>query len=112
MEKQGALEANLVTPRSWLLLAALLMANVALALGPWFVRLADSGPVAAGFCRLFLALPFFALLTHKTGPKLRGLPRKPLFRSQEHRSALQSLATHSYAVSSLHLTCTSNETLN
>ena len=40
-----------------LLLAALLAGNAALALGPWFVRLADSGPVAAGFWRLLLALP-------------------------------------------------------
>ena len=50
--------------RSWTLahLAALLVANVALALGPWFVRLADTGPVAAGFWRLTLALPvIFAL---------------------------------------------------
>src|SRR3546814_17908656 len=79
MEKQGALEANLVTPRSWLLLAALLIANVALALGPWFVRLADSGPVAAGFWRLFLALPFFALMAHRTGQRLGGLPRRTMF---------------------------------
>ncbi|MBA4163509.1 MAG: EamA family transporter [Erythrobacter sp.] len=79
MEKQGALEANLVTPRSWLLLAALLIANVALALGPWFVRLADSGPVAAGFWRLFLALPFFALMAHRTGQRLGSIPRRTMF---------------------------------
>jgi drug/metabolite transporter (DMT)-like permease len=47
----------------WLPFAALLVGNAALALGPYFVRLADSGPVAAGFWRLALALPvlfFFA----------------------------------------------------
>ena len=38
--------------------AALLLGNVALAFGPWMVRLADTGPVAAGFWRLVLALPF------------------------------------------------------
>lgn len=43
-------------------LAALLMANVALALGPWLVRLADTGPVASGFWRLALALPVLAVL--------------------------------------------------
>lgn len=43
-------------------LAALLLANVALALGPWLVRLADTGPVAAGFWRLALALPILAAL--------------------------------------------------
>lgn len=47
------------TPRH---LAALLAANVALALGPYLVRLADTGPVAAGFWRLGLALPIAVLL--------------------------------------------------
>ncbi len=42
--------------------AALLVGNAALALGPWFVRIADSGPVAAGFWRLLIALPIIALL--------------------------------------------------
>jgi drug/metabolite transporter (DMT)-like permease len=37
---------------------ALLLGNVALAFGPWLVRLADTGPVAAGFWRVTLALPF------------------------------------------------------
>jgi drug/metabolite transporter (DMT)-like permease len=41
--------------------AALVGGNFALALGPWFVRLADSGPVSAGFWRLFLPLPLLAL---------------------------------------------------
>jgi drug/metabolite transporter (DMT)-like permease len=52
------------TARSWnpAHLAALLTANLALALGPVLVRMADSGPVAAGFWRLTLALPvIFAL---------------------------------------------------
>jgi drug/metabolite transporter (DMT)-like permease len=53
------------SPRHRLLpLAALLIGNAALALGPWFVRLADSGPISAGFWRLALALPllfFFAV---------------------------------------------------
>ena len=44
-------------------LAALLGANLALALGPWFVRLADTGPVAAGFWRLTLALPVILALS-------------------------------------------------
>ena len=37
-------------------LAALLLGNVALAMGPWFVRLADTGAVSAGFWRVALAL--------------------------------------------------------
>ena len=42
--------------------AALLAGNAALAFGPWFVRLADAGPVSAGFWRLALPIPLIALL--------------------------------------------------
>lgn len=62
----------------WLLFAALLGGNVALALGPWAVRLADSGPISAAFWRLFLALPFLALLARGTGQRLGGIPRRVL----------------------------------
>ena len=41
---------------------ALLLGNVALAFGPWLVRLSDVGPVAVGFWRLLLALPFLWLV--------------------------------------------------
>ena len=41
---------------------ALLLGNVALAFGPWLVRLSDVGPVAVGFWRLVIALPFLWLL--------------------------------------------------
>jgi drug/metabolite transporter (DMT)-like permease len=43
--------------------AALILSNIFLAMGPWMVRLADVGPVAAAFWRLALAIPlllFFA----------------------------------------------------
>jgi len=56
-------------------LAALIGGNVALALGPWFVRLAETGPVAAGFWRVGLALPVLALLARANGQALRGIPR-------------------------------------
>ena len=56
-------------------LAALVVGNVALALGPWFVRLADSGPVSAGFWRVALALPVFVLLARTSGQRLGGIPR-------------------------------------
>jgi drug/metabolite transporter (DMT)-like permease len=42
--------------------AALIVANIFLAFGPWMVRLSDVGPVAAGFWRLALAIPFLLLL--------------------------------------------------
>lgn len=60
---------------NWRHLAALLVGNVVLALGPWSVRLADSGPVAAGFWRLALAIPLLALLARANRQKLTGFPR-------------------------------------
>ena len=64
--------------RGWVLLLALLLGNVALALGPWSVRLADTGPVSAAFWRLFLALPFLMLLARGTGQPLSGIPQRTL----------------------------------
>lgn len=56
-------------------LAALLAGNAALALGPWAVRLADTGPVSAGFWRLALAVPLLALLARANHEPLFRLPR-------------------------------------
>ena len=58
---------------------ALLGGNAALAMGPWFVRLADTGPVSAGFWRLALALPLLALLARANGQKLGGIDRRVLW---------------------------------
>jgi len=44
---------------------------MSLALGPWLVRLADTGPVAAGFWRLALAFPVLLLLAFRE-PAARG----------------------------------------
>lgn len=52
---------NLPRAHPWAF-AALLIGNVALAAGPFLVRNAGVGPVAAGFWRLALALPFLALI--------------------------------------------------
>ena len=52
-------------------LAALLLGNLAMAFGPVFVRLADCGPVSAGFWRLLLPLPLLALLARRAGQPLR-----------------------------------------
>ena len=46
---------------------ALFIGSSALALGPWLVRLAGVGPVAAGFWRLFLALPFLFVIARAVG---------------------------------------------
>jgi drug/metabolite transporter (DMT)-like permease len=56
-------------------LAALLTGNVALAFGPMLVRLADSGPVSAGFWRLVFALPVLILLALVNRQPLNGFPR-------------------------------------
>src|SRR6478736_587169 len=48
---------------------ALLVGNVALAFGPWLVRLADVGPVAVGFWRVTIALPFLWLVSQAAGQK-------------------------------------------
>ena len=58
-------------PTAWHF-AALLAGNVALALGPWLVRLADTGPVSAAFWRIALALPVIALLAWREGRKAAG----------------------------------------
>ncbi|WP_067734079.1 DMT family transporter [Novosphingobium naphthalenivorans] len=46
-------------------LGGLLLANFALSLGGWLVRLSDTGPVAAGFWRLLLALPVLLILAQR-----------------------------------------------
>ncbi|QIQ86982.1 DMT family transporter [Erythrobacter sp.] len=83
MEKEGAGTENLAPQalgraRGWVLLAALLAGNVALATGPWLVRLADTGPVSAAFWRLLLALPFLAVFARVAGQRLGGMPRRTL----------------------------------
>ncbi|APE29371.1 DMT family transporter [Aurantiacibacter gangjinensis] len=74
------MEEKAETPAARLLgIAALLGGNIALALGPWLVRLADTGPVSAGFWRLALALPVLFLLAAANRESLRGLPRKTVW---------------------------------
>jgi drug/metabolite transporter (DMT)-like permease len=60
--------------------AAVIVANLFLAAGPWMVRVADVSPVASGFWRLALAVPFLAALglwrgataSFRAGPALVG----------------------------------------
>lgn len=56
---------------------ALLLGNVALAFGPWLVRLSDVGPVATGFWRLALALPVLLLVGRFAGQPAHW-PRRAL----------------------------------
>jgi drug/metabolite transporter (DMT)-like permease len=56
---------------------ALLAGNLALACGPFLVRNSGVGPIAAGFWRLALALPFLWLLARMFGQPVHR-PRKAL----------------------------------
>ena len=80
MEKDAPPKEEFRTPRgalrAFVLVGALLAGNFALALGPWLVRLTDTGPVSAAFWRLFLALPFLALFARFAGQRLTGMPRR------------------------------------
>ena len=64
MEFDQASNPSFAERHRWLMLFALLVGNVALAFGPWLVRIADTGPVSAGFWRVFLALPFVMLISY------------------------------------------------
>ncbi|GAA0646826.1 DMT family transporter [Sphingomonas ursincola] len=55
-----------------LAILALILANVALATGPLFVRMADTGPVSAGFWRLTLALPVLFLIARQQREPMTG----------------------------------------
>ncbi len=48
---------------------AVFVANVALAFGPWFVRLADTGPTAAAFWRIALAAPLLVAAALASGAR-------------------------------------------
>lgn len=64
-------------PHHPLAFPALLLGNAALAFGPWLVRLSDVGPVAVGFWRLLLALPFLWLLVRVARQPVR-VPKRAL----------------------------------
>ncbi len=54
---------------------AVIIANIALAFGPWFVRLADTGPVASAFWRITLAAPLLVVMALGSGWRPHGLAR-------------------------------------
>lgn len=59
-------------------LAAMVVGNLALAFGPVFVRHTDVGPVAAGFWRIALAIPFLFALSGIARQPIRGVNRSML----------------------------------
>ncbi|MBJ6122385.1 DMT family transporter [Sphingomonas mollis] len=62
------------SPRLGVAFAVLIVANIALAFGPWFVRAADTGPVASAFWRITLATPMLAALALAGGARPQRLP--------------------------------------
>jgi len=88
---------------------ALLIGSSLLALGPWLVRLSGTGPVAAGFWRLALALPFLFLIARAAGQPVHW-PRRAL-------AALTVLAAFFFAAdlaawhTGIHMTKLGNATL-
>ena len=62
MHEEASPRKTVPAPSNALPLLACLAGNVALAFGPWFVRLADVGPVAAGFWRIALAAPLLVAM--------------------------------------------------
>jgi drug/metabolite transporter (DMT)-like permease len=88
---------------------ALLVGSTALAFGPWLVRLAGVGPVAAGFWRLALALPFLFVIARITG--------QPVHWPGRRLTALVALAGFFFAAdlaawhAGIHMTKLGNATL-
>ena len=56
-------------------LIALLLGNFCLAVGPVFVRMADTGPVASAFWRIALAIIPLFLIARMVGEPARSIPR-------------------------------------
>ena len=88
---------------------ALIVGSCSLAFGPWLVRLADVGPVAAGFWRVSLALPFLWLVA-------RGLGQ-PVYRPRRGLVVLVGAGAIFFAAdlaawhTSIHMTKLANATL-
>jgi drug/metabolite transporter (DMT)-like permease len=71
-------EQDLVSGREAALrfgIPALILGNICLAFGSWFVRMADTGPIAAAFWRIALATPFLFLIASALGDPARKLGR-------------------------------------
>lgn len=63
-------------PASSAALLAVIFANAALAFGPWFVRLSDTGPVASAFWRIALAAPVLVAAALASGSRPARVDRR------------------------------------
>jgi drug/metabolite transporter (DMT)-like permease len=66
------------TPQLRFGLLALILGNICLTFGPMFVRMADTGPVAAAFWRVTLAVPFLFLIAEFSKDRFQVPPRRLL----------------------------------
>ena len=88
---------------------AVLIGSSALAFGPWLVRLSGVGPVAAGFWRLGLALPFLFVIA--------ALTRQPVHWPGRKLATLVAFAAFFFAAdlgawhAGIHMTKLGNSTL-
>lgn len=88
---------------------AVVIGSCALAFGPWLVRLAGVGPVAAGVWRLALALPFLFVIAAMT--------RQPVHWPERKLAVLVAIAAFFFAADlaawhvGIHMTKLSNATL-
>src|SRR6476469_5882416 len=88
---------------------AVLIGSSALAFGPWLVRLSGVGPVAAGFWRLALALPFLFVIA--------ALTRQPIHWPGRRLATLVAVAAFFFAADlaawhvGIHMTKLGNATL-
>src|SRR6476469_4114431 len=88
---------------------AVLAGSTALAFGPWLVRLSVVGPVAAGFWRLALALPFLFAIA--------ALTRQPVHWPGRKLGLIVAFAAFFFAAdlavwhASIHMTKLGNATL-
>ena len=88
---------------------AVLVGSMTLSFGPWLVRLSGVGPVAAGFWRLFLALPFLFAIA--------ALTRQPVHWPGKKLGVIVGFAAFFFAAdlavwhASIHMTKLGNATL-
>lgn len=68
--------SRMAFPAQGMAFVALILGNIALANGPWLVRVSDTGPIAAGFWRMMLALPVLLIFAaREKAPALAGQKR-------------------------------------
>ena len=77
LPQRKTVAANNPAEPTALALVSVILANVALAFGPWFVRLADVGPVSSAFWRITLAAPVLAGAALATGWRPWGAEGSP-----------------------------------